>query len=437
MGAKAVVLEVDGDSAVVLREGGEFLRVPLCGRRWQVGQEIVLDPVPTRRSPWRLLIAWSAAAALLVAVFSSFLVTPAAAQPAGYVTVDLDPARVGLVTDAWAVVLGVEPLTQEALALVEPMAWAGLPVDRAIVALIERALGRPGMLPGVVVIAAAPLEEGRGLPPAVRQAVGRAQWGTARVLGRGPEPVAAAVIALEDPEVGVRLAQLAQRTGMSLFQIAALVGARLQEIGGVEPGGAGPEAVRRVLADLADLPPEQVRRAWSASRGEGAPAGGTATAGGAAVARPPGSSRAMGDGWQASASGRGAASGSAGEGRAPGPAAAGPGATGLPSPVIGLRLVDLLGEQIDGIVRGLLLLRPGPAGDEPPAHPTTNAQGGGRGGGADRGRRPGAVAGRLDPEERERDASDGGERGAGRGRSGEHRSQGLAKDRSPRGAVHP
>ncbi|PZN06594.1 MAG: hypothetical protein DIU76_06665, partial [Bacillota bacterium] len=51
MGAKAVVLEIDGDSAVVLREGGEFLRVPLRGRRWQVGQEVVLDPVPARRSP--------------------------------------------------------------------------------------------------------------------------------------------------------------------------------------------------------------------------------------------------------------------------------------------------------------------------------------------------------------------------------------------------
>lgn len=434
MGAKAVVLEIDGDSAVVLREGGEFLRVPLRGRRWQVGQEVVLDPVPARRSPWRRLIVWSAAAALLVGVFSGFLVTPAAAQPAGYVTVDLDPARVGLVTDAWAVVLGVEPLTREAVALVEPVAWAGVPVDRAIVGLIERALGQPGMQPGVVVIAAAPLAEGLGLPPAVRQAVGRAQWGTARLLDRGAEPAAAAVVTVEDPEVGVRLAQLARRTGMSLFQVAALLGARIQQIGGVQAGGEGPEAVRRALAELADLPPEQLHRAWSAAPSPGVVADGAATAGGAA-APGPGSRRVPGQGRPASPSGRGAAADSAAQGGSRGPAAAGAGDGALPSPVIGLQLVDLLGRQIDGIVRGLLLLRPIPAEAGSPSRPATEGAGRGRGG-AEGTRGPGMATGRPGPAERGRGTADGGD-GGGRGRGEQGRAQRLADDRSAQGTVQP
>ena len=279
MGTKAVVLEIDGDSAVVLREGGQFLRVPLRGRRWTVGQEVHLEVV--RRPAWRPLVAWAAAAALLVAVFSGFLVTPVAAGPAGYVTVDLDPASVGLVTDPWALVLGVEPLTEAAAALVEPAAWVGLPVDRVIVLLVERAAQMATPLPGVVVIAAAPLEEGRGLPPAVRQAVARAQRGAAVVLERRPETVAAAVIAVDEPQVGPQLGQFARRSGLSVFKAAALLGAQVEAVT-QQPaaGGPSPSLVAESLARLVGLGPEELGRMGFGPGRPGGVGGSTRPAGG-------------------------------------------------------------------------------------------------------------------------------------------------------------
>lgn len=284
MRTKAVVLEIDGESAVVLQEGGHFLRVPLRGRRWYVGQEIHLEPV-ARRPYWRPLVAWAAAAALLVAVFSGFLVTPAAAGPAGYVTVDLDPASVGLVTDPWALVLGVEPLTEAATALIDPAAWVGLPADRVVVLLVERAAQQAGPLPGVVVIAAAPLEEGRGLPPAVRQAVTRAQRGAAMALRQRPEIVAAAVVAVDEPQVGPQLARLARKTGLSVFKVAAVLGAEVEAVTGTGSGTEpGPDVAADLVARLVTLPPEQVRQVWPG--GSGPQGAGGPVAGGRAVDRP-------------------------------------------------------------------------------------------------------------------------------------------------------
>ncbi|QIA26831.1 anti-sigma factor domain-containing protein [Thermaerobacter sp. PB12/4term] len=286
MTTKAVVLEIDGDSAVVLREGGQFLRVPLRGRRWYVGQEVHLDLV-VRRPYWRPLLAWAAAAALLVAVFSGFLVTPAAAGPASYVTVDLDPASVGLVTDPWAAVLGVEPLTEAAAALVDPVAWVGLPVDRVVVLLVERAARQESLLPGVVVIAAAPLDDGRRLPPAVRQAVARAQRGAAVVLRQRPEAVAAAVVAVDEPHLGPRLARLARQAGLSVFKTAAVLGAEVEALDRQGTGTAlEPAVVGDLLARLASLPPEQVRRGWTGTGRPGQGGTGGPVAGPGGVARP-------------------------------------------------------------------------------------------------------------------------------------------------------
>ena len=260
MGARAVVLEIDGDSAIVLKEGGQFLRVPLRGRRWRVGQEVRLEE-PVRRPVWRALVAWGAAAAVLVAVFAGFLVTPAAARPAGYVTVDIDPASIGLITDRWAAVLGVEPLTEAAAALVvDRERLKGQPVDRVIVLLVERAAGTPaGATAQVVVIAAAPLQRGQGLPPAVRQAVTRAQQAAARVLDGGEGAAAAAVIAVDEPEVGPELGRAARRQRVSVARSALWIARQLEEAG--EPGR---QQLEEVVRRLEQVPSDEVHRVWAA-----------------------------------------------------------------------------------------------------------------------------------------------------------------------------
>ncbi|EKP93961.1 anti-sigma factor domain-containing protein [Thermaerobacter subterraneus] len=362
MTTKAVVLEIDGDRAVVLREGGQFLRVPLRGRRWYVGQEVHLDLV-ARRPSWRPLLAWAAAAALLVAVFSGFLVTPAAAGPASYVTVDLDPASVGLVTDPWAAVLGVEPLTEAAAALVDPAAWVGLPVDRVVVLLVERAARQDSLLPGVVVIAAAPLDEGRRLPPAVRQAVARAQRGAAVVLRQRPEAVAAAVVAVDEPHLGPRLARLARQAGLSVFKTAAVLGA---EVEALDRQGTGttlePAVVGDLLARLASLPPEQVRRGWTGTGrpGQGGTGGPVAGSGGVAPgpdrgAEGPAAGAGNGGTDQGNPGGGHAAPGGGNAGNGRDRDAGGAGGDGAADVLAGLERVSTLRQVLqDGILQVIL-----------------------------------------------------------------------------------
>ncbi|MFS8639368.1 MAG: anti-sigma factor domain-containing protein [Symbiobacteriaceae bacterium] len=218
MRSKAVVLHVEGDSAVVLKEGGEFLRVPLGGRRWRVGQEVLLEEVP-RRSRWRLPVAWAAAAALLVAVVAGGLVMPVSAATS-YVTVDTGTGSVGLVAGErgdviQAVVLhGSGELAEEAAGL------EGLPLDRAIAEVLDRAAAQdPGDGgAGTVLIGAAPLRAGEGLPPAVRQAVERARQMATTVLKQRGQPIQpeVMVVAVDDPEVGPLLGRVARDRHLSV-----------------------------------------------------------------------------------------------------------------------------------------------------------------------------------------------------------------------------
>lgn len=257
MRSKAVVLHVEGDSAVVLKEGGEFLRVPLGGRRWRVGQEVLLEEVP-RRSRWRLPVAWAAAAALLVAVVAGGLVMPVSAATS-YVTVDTGTGSVGLVAGErgdviQAVVLhGSGELAEEAAGL------EGLPLDRAIAEVLDRAAAQdPGDGgAGTVLIGAAPLRAGEGLPPAVRQAVERARQMATTVLKQRGQPIQpeVMVVAVDDPEVGPLLGRVARDRHLSVAQ--SMLWAASQAAG---MQGPDREAVSRVLDRLAKVSRDELRQ---------------------------------------------------------------------------------------------------------------------------------------------------------------------------------
>src|SRR5690606_2411101 len=90
-------------------------RVPRRGD-WQVGQEIGLEPEPAAAR--RRMLAWAAVASLLVVLLIGLEVAPAGAEPAGFVTVDVGPASVGLVVTETGRVLDVEPLNDAAQSLV-------------------------------------------------------------------------------------------------------------------------------------------------------------------------------------------------------------------------------------------------------------------------------------------------------------------------------
>ncbi|HEY8414226.1 MAG TPA: anti-sigma factor domain-containing protein [Thermaerobacter sp.] len=256
MRSKAVVLQVDGDSAVVLKEGGEFLRVPLRGRRWRVGQEVFLQEAP-RRSRWRLPVAWAAAAALLVAVVAGGLVMPVSAATS-YITVDTGAGSVGLVAGERGDVIQAVVLEGDGELAEEAAALEGLPLDRAIAEVLDRAATQgPAGGSGTVLIGAAPLRAGEGLPPAVRQAVERAQEMAATALQQRNQAgrPSVMVIAVDDPEVGPVLGRVARERHLSVAQSA--LWAASQVAGAPQPDGA---AVGRALDRLAKLTRDELRR---------------------------------------------------------------------------------------------------------------------------------------------------------------------------------
>lgn len=255
MRSKAVVLQVEGDSAVVLKEGGEFLRVPLRGRRWQVGQEVLLEDT-RRRLSWRWPVAWAAAAALLLTVVAAAVVTPVSAE-SSYITVDTGAGSVGLVTGEDGEVVEVVPLDPGAGDLLEQgLGLKGQPVDRAIVRLVEQAAaqGPVAAEPGMVLIGAAPLQPGEGLPPAVSEAVERARQEAAGLLQERGSPAPTAVIEVDDPQVGPSLGRMARQrrfsVSYSVLWAARQVAAERASLGDLS----------RVLPRLAQVPGEELWR---------------------------------------------------------------------------------------------------------------------------------------------------------------------------------
>ena len=140
---KGVVMEVGDRHAIVLTDGGAFIRVPRHGRTLAVGEEIAL-PAPRARSVQRRTVLWSSAAAAAVALVF-FLHTllpsftpPAAARPVAYISIDINPS-VQLGLDADSRVVEARGLSEHVPGWLDDLGLIGLPLESAVGAVMEAA----------------------------------------------------------------------------------------------------------------------------------------------------------------------------------------------------------------------------------------------------------------------------------------------------------
>lgn len=179
MRERGLVLEVQGQEAVVLTQAGEFRRLRLRSPLPQVGEEIIL-PRPSRQPWWQ----WAAAAVLLVAVSAAALGTwlpareEAAVKPPGegtgpaapslpvvrWVTIDINPS-VELGLDGDDRVVSARALNEDGARLLGGLALQGKPAQEAVEEVASRAVAKGYLVAGApentVLIAVTGDEEGR------------------------------------------------------------------------------------------------------------------------------------------------------------------------------------------------------------------------------------------------------------------------------------
>ncbi|MDQ7793918.1 MAG: hypothetical protein RDU89_05830 [bacterium] len=158
---RGVVLEVEGDLALVLTPGGEFRWVPLGGRSQVVGRELAFPEPEARVRPLRSPLLVPGLAAACVAVLLLVLV-PALISPgpvAAYVSVDINPS-LELALDGRGRVVNGEGLDGAGDALLRAAgSLRGLSLDEALLRLLGRAWEQGFLSPeghNMVVLAATP-----------------------------------------------------------------------------------------------------------------------------------------------------------------------------------------------------------------------------------------------------------------------------------------
>lgn len=149
MRVSGIVLDVKKDTVTVMTPDGGFRRLPRRGQV-AVGQKYSYSTGVGR--------GWVAAAAVLLAVLASVLL-PALQQPAvaAYVSVDINPSlELGIAENL--IVVSVDAANTEAAKLLEGLNLKGLPLQEALLAILEKAEKMNYFTPGssAVVLAGTP-----------------------------------------------------------------------------------------------------------------------------------------------------------------------------------------------------------------------------------------------------------------------------------------
>jgi hypothetical protein len=251
-----IVLKVDRRTAVVLAEGGRFLRVPAVPG-WEPGEEVWIAP-PAARGVRRLL-AGVAAGCVALAGGGALWMEVAAAQVAAVVSVDINPS-VQMAVNGRGVVLSATAMDPDGQRILAQGPLVHLPVARAVAEVVSRAVAA-GLLGGAgqaaageaaVLVAAAPAGPSAAtLPPPVATGLGEGESWAEAVL-RDHHLTAAVALA----ELPGRAVPAAHDVGLSLGQYAVYQDVRAS---GVEvPADAfRGKPVGQVLAGLG-VPPEDV-----------------------------------------------------------------------------------------------------------------------------------------------------------------------------------
>ena len=161
---RAVIMSLEGSRAIVLAEGGRFLRVPRQPQ-YEVGDEIELEPEEAapgrrrtivRRRTFLVAAASCAAAVMLIASVWTFRTPPVVA----YVTMDINPS-LELGIDGKEKVRSLEALNADAEPIVESVSFKGKDVE-TVAAELAAELASRHLLSGPdseVVLASVPMRD--------------------------------------------------------------------------------------------------------------------------------------------------------------------------------------------------------------------------------------------------------------------------------------
>lgn len=141
---KGLVLEIDGQDAIILSDCGEFTRVPIGRRNLEVGMEIIL---PSKRKKWsaygRRVSGWLAGAAAAVVFFAisplMSLVQPASGQVVAYVNMDITP-NIEMAIDGNQRVVAAEPYNNDGRRVLSEVDVVGKKMDAAAALITEQAI---------------------------------------------------------------------------------------------------------------------------------------------------------------------------------------------------------------------------------------------------------------------------------------------------------
>ncbi|CAM4340397.1 anti-sigma factor domain-containing protein [Paenibacillus tarimensis] len=131
---RGIVVEVNPRYSIVLTPDGEYRKVP--AGKYQVGEEISLQAARRRRS--RGALWYSAAAVMVIMVLIIPNLWPAAsAEPAVYVTMDINPS-VELGISLQGKVVSLNGLNEDGRRIIDGMSYEGQPVQQVTASIMKR-----------------------------------------------------------------------------------------------------------------------------------------------------------------------------------------------------------------------------------------------------------------------------------------------------------
>ncbi len=143
-----LVLQVEKRHFVAVTSRGEFLRLPLAGRRLAPGDRVTREAEPARAPRLR----WAAALILAAVLAGGLWWSRASAAPAAYLAVDINPS-LQLALTARGTVQGAVPLDADGARVLAGLKLAGLSAPAALRSVLERTVslgylhrGAPGLV---------------------------------------------------------------------------------------------------------------------------------------------------------------------------------------------------------------------------------------------------------------------------------------------------
>ncbi|MEW6426260.1 MAG: anti-sigma factor domain-containing protein, partial [Bacillota bacterium] len=200
-----MVVEIKGKTCIILTPGGEFREVALPSGNVRLGDEITSAAPAKIPAWWKPLLA---AAGVFLLLWAGFLYSGWSNEAVAYVGLDINPS-VELGLNRRQLVCQAGSLDAEGAALLQKAAVRGLPLEKAIAALLAEAVTARYLDPArenvVLTTVTAAKDEKREMP--AEQQISRYIENALRASGAGAE-----VVVVEAPP---QVRRQAQEAGLS------------------------------------------------------------------------------------------------------------------------------------------------------------------------------------------------------------------------------